>query len=191
MSIDLERDLDPQSSVLANDAYFDELNRRPPRGFDARLLGEPLTLLPSRPPLTFASDASVRDAMQMMRRRHRGCVLITEDGSVRSPLTGIFTERDVLLKVIESGRHPADVALAEVMVADPETLPIDAKLAWALNMMSVGGFRHLPVTDERGWPAFILSVRDIMEFLVEAFPAEILNLPPDFGRNKVRARDGA
>lgn len=191
MSIELDPDLDPQTSALSDDAYFDEMNRRPRRGFDARLLGEPLTLLPSRPPLTHAADASVRDAMQAMKRRHRGCVLITEDGSVRSPLTGIFTERDVLLKVIDSGRNPADVALAEVMVADPETLPIDAKLAWALNMMSVGGFRHLPVTDERGWPAFILSVRDIMEFLVEAFPAEILNLPPDFGRNKVRARDGA
>jgi len=58
-------------------------------------------------------------------------------------------------------------------------------------MMSVGGFRHLPVVDQRGCPAFILSVRDIVEFLVESFPAEILNLPPDFGRHSVRARDGA
>lgn len=191
MSIDLDRELDPQTSVLSDDAYFDEVNRRPRRSFDARLLGEPLTLLPSRPPLTLAATESVRDAMQAMKRRHRGCVLITEDGSVRSPLTGIFTERDILLKVIDSGRNPASVALGEVMVPDPETLPIDAKLAWALNMMSVGGFRHLPVTDERGWPAFIISVRDIVEFLVEAFPAEILNLPPDFGRKKMRARDGA
>ncbi len=191
MSIDLDRELDPQTSMLSDDAYFDEVNRRPRRAFDAHLLGEPLTLLPTRPPLTLAPTASVKDAMQAMKRRHRGCVLITEDGSVRSPLTGIFTERDVLLKVIDSGRNPADVALGDVMVPDPETLPIDAKLAWALNMMSVGGFRHLPVTDERGWPAFILSVRDIVDFLVEAFPAEILNLPPDFGRKKVRARDGA
>jgi CBS domain-containing protein len=97
----------------------------------------------------------------------------------------------VLLKIIDSGRNPATVPLGDVMTVDPESLPIDAKLAWALNMMSVGGFRHLPITDDRGWPAFILTVRDIVEFLVESFPAEILNLPPDFGRSKPRSRDGA
>ncbi|MFK7895842.1 MAG: cyclic nucleotide-binding/CBS domain-containing protein [Myxococcota bacterium] len=191
MSIDLDAELDPKAHVLQDDAYFDDVSRSSQRTFDVSLLGEPLTLLPSRPPLTLAPDDSVKDAMQAMQRRHRGCILITEDGGLRSPLVGIFTERDVLLKVIDSGRNPADVAMREVMVSDPETLPIDAKLAWALNMMSVGGFRHLPVTDERGWPAFILSVRDIVEFLVEAFPAEILNLPPDFGAKKMRARDGA
>lgn len=182
--IDLGEDLNP------DEAYFDEASDRR-RPFDASLLREPLTLLPSRPPLTLAADATVKDAMQAMKRRHRGCVLITEDGTVRSPLIGIFTERDVLLKIIDSGRNPATVKMNEVMTPEPESLPIDAKLAWALNMMSVGGFRHLPVTDERGWPAFILSVRDIVEFLVESFPAEILNLPPDFGRKKGRARDGA
>lgn len=191
MTIDFDPELDPAASTLTDDAYFDEVRRRPRRTFDAHLLDEPLTLLPSRPPLTLSETASVLDAVHAMASQHRGCVLITEDGSVRSPLKGIFTERDVVLKVIEGERNPAEVSLGDVMVREPETLPTDAKLAWALNMMSVGGFRHLPVTDERGWPALILSVRDIVDFLVEAFPAEILNLPPDFGRKAVRARDGA
>jgi CBS domain-containing protein len=173
-----------------DEAYFDDA-REQPRAFDAKLLQEPLTLLPSRPPLVLSDSASVKDAMQAMKRHHRGCVLITSDGTVRSPLTGIFTERDVLLKIIDSGRNPATVPLGEVMTSEPESLPVDAKLAWALNMMSVGGYRHLPVTDDRRWPAFILSVRDIVEFLVESFPAEILNLPPDFGRAQGRSRDGA
>ena len=81
--------------------------------------------------------------------------------------------------------------LKEVMTLEPETLALDSRLAWALNMMSVGGFRHVPVIDERGWPAFVVSVRDIVEFLVESFPSEILNLPPDFGREPRLARDGA
>ena len=173
-----------------DEAYFDDASDRR-RTFDAKLLQEPLTLLPSRPPLALSESATVKDAMQAMKRQHRGCVLITEDGTVRSPLIGIFTERDVLLKIIDSGRNPATVPLRDVMTFEPESLPIDAKFAWALNMMSVGGFRHLPVTDERRWPAFILSVRDIVEFLVESFPAEILNLPPDFGKQEGRSRDGA
>jgi CBS domain-containing protein len=176
--------------LIDDEAYFDDAQDRR-RNFDTKLLQEPLTLLPSRPPLAMAETATVKDAMQAMKRRHRGCVLITEDGTIRSPLIGIFTERDVLLKIIDSGHNPATVPLAEVMTSDPESLPIDAKLAWALNMMSVGGFRHLPVTDQRGWPAFIISVRDIVEFLVESFPSEILNLPPDFGREEGRSREGA
>jgi len=180
----------PPDELERDEAYFDDSSASR-RSFDSRLLQEPLTLLPSRPPLAMSEDESVKDAMQGMKRRHRGCVLITQDGSLRSPLIGIFTERDVLLKVIDCGRNPATIPLSDVMTRDPESLPIDAKLAWALNMMSVGGFRHLPVTDERGWPAFILSVRDIVEFLVESFPAEILNLPPDFHREKSLDRDGA
>ncbi len=186
----MESEIDPTEELLRDEAYFDDRSGSP-RSFDARLLEEPLTLLPSRPPLALAETNTVKEAMHAMRKRHRGCVLVTADGTLRSPLVGIFTERDVLLKVIDSGRNPADVPLSDVMTRDPESLPIDARLAWALNMMSVGGFRHLPVTDERGWPAFILSVRDIVEFLVESFPAEILNLPPDFRRDKSLTRDGA
>jgi CBS domain-containing protein len=188
MTIDTEMHDD---LVARDEAYFDDKSDRKRRSFDAKLLQEPLTLLPSRPPLVFAESATVKDAMQAMQRRHRGCVVITEDGKPTSPLAGIFTERDILLKVIDCGRNPATIPLADVMTRDPESLAMDAKLAWALNMMSVGGFRHLPVVDHQGRPAFILSVRDIVEFLVESFPAEILNLPPDFGRESVRARDGA
>lgn len=173
-----------------DEAYFDDASDRK-RSFDARLLQEPLTLLPNRPPLAFSESETVKDAMQAMQRRHRGCVVITADGSARSPLIGIFTERDILLKVIDCGRNPATLPLREVMTVEPETLMIDSKLAWALNMMSVGGFRHLPVVDAGGRPAFIVSVRDIVEFLVESFPAEILNLPPDFGRKLQHDRDGA
>lgn len=188
MSIETEQHDD---LISRDEAYFDDKSDRKRRSFDARLLQEPLTLLPSRSPLVFPESATVKDAMQAMQRRHRGCVVITADGKPTSRLVGIFTERDVLLKVIDCGRNPATIPLADVMTRDPETLAMDAKLAWALNMMSVGGFRHLPVTDHQGRPAFIISVRDIVEFLVESFPAEILNLPPDFRRPSLNAREGA
>jgi len=184
-------DSDLPDALQTDDAYFDEGAARRERSFDAQLLAEPLTLIPSRAPLAMSQDASVKQAMQVMRREHRGCVLITEDGTARSCLTGIFTERDVLLKIIDSGQNPVDVRLGDMMTPDPESLPVDAKLAWALNIMSIGGFRHLPVTNDQGWPVFILSVRLIVDFLVQSFPAEILNLPPDFGREKSRPRDGA
>ncbi|MBK7947354.1 MAG: CBS domain-containing protein [Deltaproteobacteria bacterium] len=183
-------DLDPGDDLPQDDSYFDAIDR-PRFSFDANLLKEPLTVVPTRPPLVFRADASVKTSMQAMQQRHRGCILVTQDGTLRSPLTGIFTERDILLRVIDSGRNPADVQLWEVMTPDPESLPFDAQLAWVLNRMAIGGYRHVPVVDANGWPTAVLAVRDVVEFLVESFPAEILNLPPDLGRKKGRARDGA
>ena len=129
--------------------------------------------------------------MNAMQLQHRGCVLVTEDGSADSPLIGIFTERDVLNRIIGQGRNPALVRLDEVMHEDPESLPTTASVAWVLNKMSVGGFRHVPVVDSEGHLAFVISVRDVVQFLVDHFPSEILNLPPDFETPGFRAREGA
>ena len=77
------------------------------------------------------------------------------------------------------------------MVREPECLAADASIAWVLNKMSVGGFRHVPAVDEEGRPQIIVSVRDVVQFLVERFPNAILNLPPEFGQDRYRTRDGA
>ena len=120
------------------------------RSFDVRLLHEPVTVLSTRSPIIFPESASTSDAMRAMQAEHQGCVLITEDGTANCVLTGIFTERDILLRVINRGRNPAETPLAEVMSRDPEFLQCDARVAWVLNMMSVGGFRHVPVINVRG-----------------------------------------
>ena len=171
-----------------DEAYFDETTNRV---FDTRLLNEPLALLPTRSPLIFGGRDPVSAAMNAMQMQHRGCVLITEDGTNASALIGIFTERDVLNRVIGQGRNPALIQLSEVMHEDPESLPTTASVAWVLNKMSVGGFRHVPVVDPDGRLAFVISVRDVVQFLVDHFPSEVLNLPPDFETSGFRAREGA
>jgi signal-transduction protein with cAMP-binding, CBS, and nucleotidyltransferase domain len=173
-----------------DEAYFDVERARPPRGFDVRLLQEPVTVLSTRSPLIFSEASPTSEAMRAMQNEHRGVVLVTQDGTDSTPLTGIFTERDILLRVINRGRNPAEAPLGEVMSRNPEFLQCDGRVAWVLNMMSVGGFRHVPVVNMRGCPAAVISVRDIVSFLVEAFPSEILNLPPDFGASEQHPRDG-
>ena len=180
-----------RTTDLPDDAYFDELKDPTAEIFDARLLQEPLTVLPTRAPICFKSSDAVAEAMNAMQREHCGCILVTEDGTQRSPLTGIFTERDILLRIINRGRNPATVTLDEVMVREPECLAADASIAWVLNKMSVGGFRHVPAVDEEGRPQIIVSVRDVVQFLVERFPNAILNLPPEFGQDRYSTRDGA
>jgi CBS domain-containing protein len=144
-----------------------------------------------RPAIVFPTDATVTDAMRAMQREHRGCAIVTDDGTSDSKLVGIFTERDVLFRIVDRGRNPAALPIGEVMTPDPEVLPVRSTVAYALNKMSVGGFRHIPVVDDEHRPAFVVSVRDIVEFLVEAFPREVLNIPLEFGKKSQRAREGA
>jgi CBS domain-containing protein len=172
-----------------DEAYYDEHSTA--RGFDASLLEQPLHTLPTRHPLVYRETDSVTQAMRDMQRKRRGCVLITEDGTGRSKLLGIFSERDVLLRVVDRGRNPATLPLRDVMTADPECLPQTASIAWVLNKMAVGGFRHVPVLDEHGCPVRVVSVRDVVQFLVEFFPSEILNLPPEFRPPRSLEREGA
>ena len=180
---------------LVNENYFES----PPRGevkFDSALLREPVGALPVKTALVVSPETTVTEAMRRMQDEHTGCVLVTDDGTENSKLMGIFTERDVLFRIVDRGRNPAALPIGEVMTAKPECLSIRSSVAYALNMMSVGGFRHVPVVDDEHRPAFVISVRNVVEFLVEAFPREILNLPKDNhtsksdpGRN--RTREGA
>jgi CBS domain-containing protein len=182
-----------RSSVVGREeeSYYAKGSRRRHRKFDRDLLTQPVGVLTTRAPIVLSESTTISDAMTAMQRQQRGCVLVTANGTTSSPLLGVFTERDVLQRVIDGGRNPAQVELGEVMTRDPETLTCDAKVSWVLNMMSVGGFRHVPIVNPSGSPATVVSMRDIVEFLVASFPEEILNLPPDFVQRKVLEREGA
>ena len=174
---------------LVDETYFDR-PREKIESFDAELLQAPVTVLPIRPALVFSPRDTATDAMRAMQREHRGCVLITDDGTSASKLIGIFTERDILLRIVDRGKNPSRLPMAEVMTADPDVLTVRSSLAYALNMMSVGGFRHIPTVDDEHRPAFVVSVRDVVAFLVEAFPREVLTLPADSDPS-LKAREGA
>ncbi len=77
------------------------------------------------------------------------------------------------------------------MTRDPECLTLDDSLAYALHHMSVGGFRHIPLIDDRGRPTGVIAMRAIVDFMVDSFPREVLNLPPSPRHNISRQREGA
>jgi CBS domain-containing protein len=115
----------------------------------------------------------LRDALTAMQQGH-GDTLLVCDGR---RLAGILTERDVLHRVI--GRDAdLDRPVDEFMTADPDTLGAGATLFEALTMMERGGYRNLPLVDEDGDIVALLRQQDLLEYVAEAFPQEILNLPP-------------
>ena len=129
------------------------------------------------PVVSISPDATVRSAIDLMVSKRVGCLLITDDGQ----LTGMFSERDVLRKVAASGVDIETTPVSDLMTKNPDTLPIDIALVFALQRMSVGGFRHVPLLDREGVPVSVVSMRDIVEHIVALYPNQILNLPEQPG----------
>lgn len=102
-------------------------------------------------------QATVQEAAVLMAAHHVGAVPVIEAGG---RLAGIFTERDLLNRVVSKGLHPERLRLAEVMTADPVTVGVDASLVESLKVMHKFGFRHLPLV-ERDRVVGVLSCRDI------------------------------
>jgi CBS domain-containing protein len=105
-----------------------------------------------------AGNATVRDAVRVMALRNIGSVLIMED----AVLQGIFTERDLLRRVVGRDLDPARTPVAEVMTVDPVTIGAGQSAAEAAVKMREGRFRHLPIVDADGAVVAVLSQRDFL-----------------------------
>ena len=129
------------------------------------------------PPVTLPADATVAKALETMRKKKVGAVMVVAKKRPRK-LVGILTERDLVQRVLAKKGY-GRLALEKVMTPAPETLRPRDGLAYALNKMSVGRFRHVPLVDEKGVPVGMLSIRDVIDFVVELIPEQVLNLPPE------------
>ncbi len=148
------------------------------------MIREPIRILQPRTPLSLPPSATVADAVRMMREHRVGCLLVVANDR----LVGIITERDLLLK-LEQG--DLDRPVSQLMTPDPEVLGLADPIAYALNKMSVGGFRHIPLVDATGRPVGIVSVKDIVDYIVDFFPNDILTVPPEPSQGeRWRGRDG-
>jgi len=137
------------------------------------------------PPHHLSPRATVHDAVELMRREQVGCVLVC-DGAI---LVGILTERDLMRRVFALGK-PMTTPVAECMTPDPVTVSSKESVRAAIECMEKGGYRHLPVLDEKRRLVGTLSVKRIVHYLVEHFPGTVYNQPPD-PRAMTRRREGA
>lgn len=115
-------------------------------------------IIAGRPLVSGTTDMTVRAACRVMAEKKIGALLIVEN----SRIAGIFTERDALNKVLAGGLDPDSTQVSQVMVRDPQTIRADKPLAYALQFMADGGFRHVPVVDGDGAPLGMVSARDAL-----------------------------
>jgi len=132
-----------------------------------------------------ASGTSVRDALTQLRADRHNVCLIT-DGT---HLKGIFTDRDVLRKVVGSP-ETLDAAIDTVMTENPITISPNASAADALKLMDDKHFRNLPTVDDDGAILGDMTHQSIVAFLADRYPVEVLNLPPQPDRFPRKAEGG-
>ena len=153
---------------------YREAGREEKRSLDRRLLEDPLRVLNPTPCVVVDAEETVSDVVRRMAESHQACVVVLEGDRV----AGIFTERDVLTRVVGEGADARETTVADVMTPDPECLTDADTLGYALHKMSVGGYRHLPLLDETGRPTGIITQNDGMRYLVGFSPDAVINQPP-------------
>ena len=116
---------------------------------------------------------AVRAALAEMRQSKTNVCLVTEANN----LVGILTERDVLTKVATAPEN-LNVAVDEIMTANPITVTPDISAAEALWLMDDKKFRNLPVVDETGKIMGSMTHQAVISFLAARYPVEVLNRPP-------------
>jgi CBS domain-containing protein len=141
---------------------------------DSNTFMQPVRHLKVLKPMMLAAGKTVAEAVECMQKKNVGCLLITKE----SKLAGILTERDILTKALGKGKDHAKMNVEEIMTPDPESFEPDDSIAFIINAMDAGGYRHIPVVDEQGIPIAVVSVKDIIGFIAEHFSEEVLNLPP-------------
>ena len=153
------------------DSYDDPI-RPSNESLSSELLEQSVEVLHSPKPCLVGKSDSIAEVLPKMKAND-GCVLVVED----ERLIGIVTETDVLRKVVGLDKLETR-SISEVMTHDPEAISFHDNIALALNLISVGGFRRVPLVDIRLRPVGIISVKDVVDYFVERFPSHVLNVSP-------------
>ena len=113
--------------------------------------------------LSVSTDTPALEVIRRMKVAGLGCVLVIEDGK----LVGIFTERDLLNKLTGASATSHQTAVSELMSLNPEILSETDSVAIAVNKMSMGRYRHIPVRKADGSYS-VISIKHVLKYIAKA-----------------------
>ena len=135
----------------------------------------PIGSIVRRPAVRVRPDFPLGEVVHQLRKHGRGSVLVEDDTGV----IGICGERDIMLRVEHGDPEWVKRPVRDVMTPAPRTIREDEKIEEAINLMLVGGYRHLPIVNADGALLGIVSIRDLLIHIIGYFPDDFVNLPPD------------
>jgi CBS domain-containing protein len=139
------------------------------------VVDERLGVVSRKDPVTVPPGTSLADCVAAIQRTGTGdSVFVTHpDGR----LAGILTERDIFGRIVGGSvdlREPVE----RLMTTEPRTLDLDDTIGDAIVLMQTGRYRNVPMIDPDGRLVGVVRQSDIIKYLAESFPEELLNLPP-------------
>ena len=136
---------------------------------------ERLRVLSRRQPVTVEPGTSLADCVRAIQRTGTGDSVFVCDSSGR--LVGVLTERDVFARIV-GGTVDLQQPVEALMTTDPKTLDLDDTIRDAIVLMQTGRYRNVPLVDADRQLVGVVRQSDIIKYLAESFPEELLNLPP-------------
>jgi CBS domain-containing protein len=135
----------------------------------------------SRSVLTVSRTATVKEAVELMAAAKVGSVVVVEDNR----LVGIFSERDVMLRVVLEARDPKRTTVEEVMTTRVHSISMHTNGDEALTIMVQEHIRHLPVVDQQGRPQAVVSMRSLLEEKVKELNLQLDSLESYFNADGI------
>jgi CBS domain-containing protein len=134
----------------------------PKTAVERGLMKDTVSTLGPKPPITVHSSTTVGQVLRLLIDRAIGCVLVVDDNRV---VRGVFSERDALIRLNCDAAKLWDHPISEFMTPNPQGLPSNARVAYAVHQMDIGHYRHIPILDGEDRAVGVISVRDILKYL--------------------------
>ena len=143
------------------------------------LAAQPLMAVSRRRPVTVGPGTPIAECIRAIQRTGTGDSVFVTD--VDGRLAGVLTERDIFGRLVGEDVATAvdlDALVETYMTTDPRTLRLSQTVGDAITLMQSGKYRNVPVVDDDHRLVGVVRQVDILRFLAESFPEELLNLPP-------------
>lgn len=139
------------------------------------LLDEPIKAIKGRDPVCVRPGTSLADCLFAIQKTGTGdsVVVADEDGRLR----GVLTERDIVARLVGTTEDLSQPVEA-LMNTEPHVLHFEDPIRDAIALMETGRYRNVPIIDGDGILHGIVRPQDLLRYLAESFPEEVLNLPP-------------
>ena len=158
-----------------------------PTNISAKIFQEKIKTFNLKRICSIKENTLLKDAVTLMQSNNGGSILIVDE---KNQVKGILTERDILMKVLGKEKDWENVSVNSVMTPGPLCLHEEDKIAHVMHNMHIGGYRHIPILNEKGHPVHMVSIKDVISFVFEQFPTEIDNILDEPFRGE-HVREGA
>jgi CBS domain-containing protein len=154
------------------------------------LVDERLQVVGRREPVTVPPGTSLADCLAAIRRSGTGDSVFVVGADGR--LAGVLTERDIFGRLAGGDVAPIDLsqAVETLMTTEPHHLHLEETVRAAIELMQTGRYRNVPLLDDDNILQGVIRPQDILKYIAEAFPEELLNLPPRPHQTMERAEGG-